>query len=173
MGRVAFFFFFLTFFGHFYVFDKKFDKGHSHITKWNFDSVAISSFLIKLYGIDFVSKLYPNYKFENFIVVFFFFFLVQKCWEINPPTTSILLDDDAYCDVMTSCYGRRQRLPHLDLAAYIINQAAHIQQIHAKSDGRDVRHAEKNQYCRSYKNLFVAIYRADYRHSWTHSFVLT
>ena len=24
---------------------------------------------------------------------------------------------------------------------------------------------KKNQYCRSYKNLFVAIYRADYRHS--------
>ena len=34
-----------------------------------------------------------------------FFFLVKKCWEINPPTASILLDDDAYCDViMTSLY---------------------------------------------------------------------
>ena len=183
MGRVAFFFFlffffffFLTFFGHFYVFDKKIDKGHSHLTKWHFDSVAISSFLIKLYGIDFVSKLYPNYKFEKFVFFFFFllfFSLVKKCSEINPPTASILLDDDAYCDVMTSRYGRRQRLPRLDSAAYIINQAAHIQQIHAKSDGRDVRHAEKSQFCRSYKNLFVAIYRADYRHSWTHSFVMT
>ena len=43
MGRVAFFFlsffsflfffFFDVFFGHFYVFDKTFDKGHSHLTK--------------------------------------------------------------------------------------------------------------------------------------------
>ena len=68
-----------------------------------FDSVAISSFLKKFYGIDFVSKLSPYQKFEKFD-----FFLVQKCWEINLPTTSILLDDDAYCDViMTSRYGSR------------------------------------------------------------------
>ena len=32
MGR-----FFFFFFCHFYVFDRKFDKGHSHLTKWNFD----------------------------------------------------------------------------------------------------------------------------------------
>ena len=37
MGRVAI----LTFFGSFYVFDRKFDKGHSHLTKLNFDSVEI------------------------------------------------------------------------------------------------------------------------------------
>ena len=36
------------------------------------------------------------------------FFLVQKYRETNPPTASILLEDDAYCDViMTSRYGRR------------------------------------------------------------------
>ena len=46
MGRVAIFdvfiflfIYFIYFFFHFYVFDRKFDKGHSHLTKWNFDSV--------------------------------------------------------------------------------------------------------------------------------------
>ena len=33
-------------FGHFYIFYRKFDKGHSHLTKWNFDSVEIWSFFI-------------------------------------------------------------------------------------------------------------------------------
>ena len=48
---------FLRFFGHFYVFDRKSDKGHSHLTKRNFDSVAISSFHIKFYETGFISKL--------------------------------------------------------------------------------------------------------------------
>ena len=71
MGRVAIF----TFFGNFYVFDHKFDKGHSHLTKWNFDSVEIWSFLIDFYGIHFVSKVCPLLKIEKFD----FFFYVQKC----------------------------------------------------------------------------------------------
>ena len=37
----------------------------------------------------------------------------------------------------------KYRLPYLDSAAYIINQAAQIQQISAKSDSGDARHAEK------------------------------
>ena len=45
------------FFGHFKVFDRKFDKGHSHLTNRNFDSVEIWSFPIKFYRIDFVRKL--------------------------------------------------------------------------------------------------------------------
>ena len=69
MDRVSiFFFFFFTFFDHFYVFDRKSDKGHSHLTKYNFDSVAISSFLIKFYGIDFVSKLCPYYAYCDIIM---------------------------------------------------------------------------------------------------------
>ena len=44
-------------------------------------------------------------------------------------------------------------LRHLDSVAYIRIQAAQIQQISAKSDSGDVRHAEKNLFCRSYKNL--------------------
>ena len=57
------------FFGHFYVFDRKFDKGHSRLTKWNFDSIEISSF----YGIYFVSKVCPYSKIKK--ILFFFFFL--------------------------------------------------------------------------------------------------
>ena len=38
MGRVAIFFYV---FCHFYVFDRKFGKGHSHLLKCNFDSVEI------------------------------------------------------------------------------------------------------------------------------------
>ena len=53
MGRVAIF----DIFGHFYTFDRKFDKGHSHLTKWNFDSVEIWSFLIYFYAIYIVSKV--------------------------------------------------------------------------------------------------------------------
>ena len=56
MGRVAIF---LRVFGHFYVFNRKFDKGHSHLTKWSFDSVEIWLFLIHFYGINFVSKVCP------------------------------------------------------------------------------------------------------------------
>ena len=37
----------------------------------------------------------------------------------------------------------KYELPHQDSAAYIINQAAQIQRISAKSDSGDVRHAEK------------------------------
>ena len=68
----------------------------------------------------------------------------------------------------------KYRLPYLDSVAYIITQAAQIQQINAKSDSGDVRHAEKkNIFCRSYKNLFIfsEIIRIDYMHSWTDSFV--
>ena len=82
MGRVA------IWHCHFYVFDGKFDNGHSHLTKWNFDSVEISSFLIKFHGIDFVSKVCPYSEIEKLL-----FFHVQKCWEINMPTSNILLDD--------------------------------------------------------------------------------
>ena len=38
----------------------------------------------------------------------------------------------------------KYRLSHLDSAAYIINQASQIQQISAKSDSGDVRHAKKS-----------------------------
>ena len=37
----------------------------------------------------------------------------------------------------------KQRLPYLDSAGYTIRQAAQIWQIRAKSECRDVRHAEK------------------------------
>ena len=40
-------------------FDRKCDKGHSQLTKRNFDSVEIWSFPIKFYKIDFVSKPCP------------------------------------------------------------------------------------------------------------------
>ena len=63
MSKVAIFFF--TLFGHFYVFDRKFDKGHSHLTKLNFDSVEISSFLITFYGGYFVCKVYPYSKMKK------------------------------------------------------------------------------------------------------------
>ena len=46
-------------FGHFEVFDHKFDKENSHLTKQNFDSVEIWSFPMKCYRMDFVSKLCP------------------------------------------------------------------------------------------------------------------
>ena len=75
MGTVAIFFFFLG--GHFYVFDRKFDKGHSHLTKRNFDIVEIWSFLIDFYWIHFVSKVCPLSKTEKFD-----FFHIQKCKEI-------------------------------------------------------------------------------------------
>ena len=51
MGRVA------LLFGRFEVFDRKFDKGHSHLTKQNFDSDEIWLFRIKFYRINIVSKL--------------------------------------------------------------------------------------------------------------------
>ena len=54
----------------------------------------------------------------------------------------------------------KYRLPYLDSVAYIITQAAQIQQIRAKSDSGDVRHAEKkNIFCRSYKNLLFFFFR--------------
>ena len=56
MGRVALFLCFSVFFK---IFDRKFDKGHSHLTKRNFDSVENWSVPIKFYWIDFVSKLCP------------------------------------------------------------------------------------------------------------------
>ena len=50
-------------------------------------------------------------------------------------------------------------LPRLDSAACIINPVAQIQQISSKSDSGDVRHAEKNLYCMSYKN-FVFLWQS-------------
>ena len=68
--RVVILFIFL---GHFYVFDRKLVKGHSHLTKWNFYRVEVSPFLIKFYGIDFASELLKNRK-------LWFCFHLQKCW---------------------------------------------------------------------------------------------
>ena len=69
--------------------------------------------------------------------------------------------------------GPKKRLPYLDSVAYIINQAAQIQQISAKSDSRDVRHAEQFYAAGVLRDFFqnLAINRANYRHSWTYSFV--
>ena len=75
MGRIAIFGHFLFIF---FVFDRRFGKGHSHLTKWNFDSVEIWSFLINFYGIHFISKVCPWSKIEKFD-----FFHVKKCWEIT------------------------------------------------------------------------------------------
>ena len=65
----------------------------------------------------------------------------------------------------------KQRLPYLESVTYIIRQVVKIQQISAKSDSRDVRHAENLYTAGVIRVWFIgnigllAINRADYVHS--------